>query len=81
MSLDRRIELTPQHNYDSTIGSDKSSSHSKSETGVYEVNNDTTKSNVQQSNVVNNNFINSDGRTIDSNTLESKRLVRLEYEM
>lgn len=76
VSLDRRAKmgLSPQHRYDSTIGSDKSSSLSRSESGIYDVGQaERSAIQQQQENIVNNNLypLNGNGNG-NTSTLESQ---------
>lgn len=73
VSLDRRGELvtSPQHRYDLTLGSDKSSSLSRSEAGVYDISQaeNRTKSQEDANQINNNSVMNGNGNT--NGTLES----------
>ncbi len=73
VSLDRRGELvtSPQHRYDLTLGSDKSSSLSRSEAGVYDINQaeNRLKSQEDANQINNNSVMNGSGNT--NGTLES----------
>lgn len=61
MSLNRQGEVaSPQHRYDMSMGSDKSSSLSRSEGGVYDV--------VQAENRVNNNQSESNGNIVNNDS-------------
>lgn len=61
MSLNRQGEVaSPQHRYDLSMGSDKSSSLSRSEGGVYDV--------VQAENRINNNQSESNGNVINNDS-------------
>lgn len=71
--MDRRGELvtSPQHRYDLTLGSDKSSSLSRSEAGVYDIGQAENRIKSQEdANQINNNSVtNGNGNT--NGTLES----------
>lgn len=75
VSLDRRGELvtSPQHRYDLTLGSDKSSSLSRSEAGVYDISQaeNRTKSQEDANQINNNSVTNGNGNGNTNGTLES----------
>lgn len=78
VSLDRRGELvtSPHHRYDLTLGSDKSSSLSRSEAGVYDISQaeNRTKSQDDANQINNNNGINGNGNgTLESMDGDAKR--------
>jgi FERM, RhoGEF and pleckstrin domain protein 2 len=82
VSLDRRGELvtSPQHRYDLTLGSDKSSSLSRSEAGVYDISQaeNRTKSQEDANQINNNSVMNGSGNingTLESMDGEAKRRV------
>ena len=79
VSLDRRGELitSPPNRYDLTLGSDKSSSLSRSEAGVYDISHAEQIRKADMSNIVNNNQqITTNGNgTIDSTDGEMKKRV------
>lgn len=73
--MDRRGELvtSPQHRYDLTLGSDKSSSLSRSEAGVYDISHaeNRTKSQDDPNQINNNTVMNGNGNGNTNGTLES----------
>lgn len=85
--MDRRGELvtSPQHRYDLTLGSDKSSSLSRSEAGVYDISEAENRRKLQEdANQINNNsVVNGSGNTngtLESLDGEAKRRVGFLYE-
>lgn len=69
--MDRRGELvtSPQHRYDLTLGSDKSSSLSRSEAGVYDIGQAENRTQDDANQINNNSITNGSGNT--NGTLES----------
>lgn len=85
MSLNRQGEVSsPQHRYDLSMGSDKSSSLSRSEGGVYDVVQAESRITNQQSdsngNVVNNVLHSTNGHsTIDSREGSDASIKKVSY--
>lgn len=86
VSLNRHGELvtTPQHRYDLSLGSDKSSSLSRSEGGVYDVVQAESRMNhnhiENNGNIVNNDLYPMNGHSsLDSRDGDSSKLRKVEY--
>lgn len=80
--MDRRGELVttnPHNRYDLTLASDKSSSLSRSEGGVYDIGQAESRAKAQQENIANNNAYPQNGHsTLESQDSDSaKRKVRI----
>lgn len=79
--MDRRGELitSPQNRYDLTLGSDKSSSLSRSEAGTYDISQvEKQKKQQEDANITNNNQIATNGNgTMESIDNEAKKRVSL----
>lgn len=74
MSLDRRGELitTPPNRYDLTLGSDKSSSLSRSEAGVYDISHaESQKKQLDDVSISNNNMVAAVPVTNGNGTMDS----------